>query len=159
MRFFVTATAASEPKTDNAPKVALFFAAIILGMVIAQLFHFEDFVPLVEGFNLPGSIMAAHLFASCIVVLEVAALPFLLRMRLSPAMRFMSMVSGWSAVILWLLVQAYLNVQYPGADNSGLLGTVVEVSVGWWTVFLFAAFGVLSAWASWGLWPLSSQKK
>lgn len=158
MTFFAIAVPAPTPKTDNVPKVALFLAAIILVMVIAQLFHFEDFVPLVETFGLPGGALIAQLFATGIVVLEVAALPFLLRMRLSKAMRFVSMVSGWLALMLWMMVQIYLNSVYPGVQNSGLVGSVVETSVGWWSVFLLGAFGILAAWASWGMWPLTRRK-
>lgn len=159
MTFFAIAVPAPTPKTDNVPKVALFLAAIILVMAIAQLFHFEDFVPLVEDFNLPGGVVVAQLFATGVVVLEVAALPFLLRMRLSKAMRFVSMVSGWLVLMLWMLVQIYLNSIYPEMQNNGLIGSVVEVGVGWWSVFLLGAFGVLAAWASWGMWPLARRKQ
>lgn len=158
MKFFVSATPAPQPKTENASKVALLFGGFILVMIIAQLFHFEKFIPLIEGFDLPGGDLVAHLFAASIVTLEVAALPFLLRMYLSPAMRFVSMASGWIAVILWLLVQIYLNLQYSAVENSGLLGTVVPVAIGWWAVFMLTIFGVLSAWISWGMWPLENRK-
>ncbi|MNQ27624.1 hypothetical protein D3C85_408840 [compost metagenome] len=158
MRFFVTASSAPKPKSAYMPLVALVFAAIILSMAVAQLFHFEDFVPLLESYGLPGGIVSAHLFASCIVVLEVAALPFLLRMPLSPAMRFVSMVSGWLVVVLWLAVQVYLKVNGISLDNSGLLGTVVETNVSWMTVFGLLLLGVLAAWISWGMWPLAHRK-
>lgn len=158
MKFFVSATLAPQPKTENVSKVALFFGGFILIMTIAQLFHFEKFIPLIEGFNLPGGDLVAHVFAASIVTLEVAALPFLLRMRLSPAMRFVSMASGWMVMALWILIQVYLNLEHSSVENGGLLGTVVPVAVGWWTVFILAAFGVLSAWASWGMWPLGYRK-
>lgn len=140
------------------PLVALLFAAIILSMAVAQLFHFEDFVPLVESYRLPGGVVSAHLFASCIVVLEVAALPFLLRMPLSLAMRFVSMASGWLVVVFWLAVQVYLNVNGISSDNSGLLGTVVETNVSWMTVFGLLLLGAFAAWISWGMWPLAHRK-
>lgn len=158
MTFFAIAVPAPTPKTDTVPKVALFLAAIILVMAIAQLFHFEDFVPLVETFRLPGGALVAQLFATSVVVLEVASLPFLLRMRLSKAMRFVSMVSGWLVLILWMLVQIYLNSVHLEVQNNGLVGSVVEVGVGWWSVFLLGAFGILAAWASWGMWPLARRK-
>jgi hypothetical protein len=158
MTFFAIAVPAPIPKTDNVPKVALFLAAIILVMAIAQLFHFEDFVPLVETFGLPGGALVAQLFATSVVVLEIASLPFLLRMRLSKAMRFVSMLSGWLVLTLWMLVQIYLNSVHPEIQNNGLVGSVVEVGVGWWSVFLLCAFGILAAWASWGMWPLARRK-
>ena len=159
MYFFVSATPAPQSKTENVSKVALLFGGLILVMAIAQLFHFEKFIPLIEGFDLPGSELTAHLFAASIVTLEVASLPFLLRMYLSPAMRFVSMVSGWIVVVLWLFVQIYLNLQHSSIENSGLLGIAVPVETGWWVVFMLAGFGILSAWASWGMWPLERSKK
>ncbi len=159
MTFLVSAMPASEPKARIVPKVALFLAAIILAMTVAQLFHFEDFVPLVEDFGLPGGAMATHLFAAFIVIFEVAALPFLLRMRLSYAMRFVSMVSGWLAIALWIVVQLYLNLAHPEVSNSGLMGTIVEIDTGWWPVYILVSLAALSAWASWGMWPLARDVK
>lgn len=158
MTFFVLATPAPEPKTDNVPKISLFMAAIMLVMVVAQLFHFEDFVPLVETFGLPGGEIGARLFAASIVTLEVAALPFLLRMRLSKAMRFVSMVAGWLALGLWLTVQFYLNITQPFLANNGLIGTVYDLGIGWWTVCFISFLGILAAWSGWGMWPLTHQK-
>jgi hypothetical protein len=159
MNFFVSATPAPQPKTENVSKVALLFGGLILAMTIAQLFHFEKFIPLIEGFDLPGGELTAHLFAASIVTLEVASLPFLLRMYLSPAMRFVSMISGWIVVIFWLFVQIYLNLQHSSIENSGLLGVAVPIETGWWVVFMLAGFGILLAWASWGMWPLERFRK
>ncbi|MNR47772.1 hypothetical protein D3C85_1669190 [compost metagenome] len=92
------------------------------------------------------------------MVLEVAALPFLLRMPLSLAMRFVSMASGWLVVVFWLAVQVYLNVNGISSDNSGLLGTVVETNVSWMTVFGLLLLGAFAAWISWGMWPLAHRK-
>ena len=158
MTFFVAATPAPKPKTYNAPKVALIAAAIILILTLAQLFHFEDFVPLIETFGLPGGVFVAQLFATSIVVLEVATLPFLLRMRLSNAMRFVSMACGWLVVVLWMLVQLYLTISHPDIHNNGLVGSVMEVGAGWWSVFALATLGILVAWASWGMWPLARRR-
>lgn len=159
MIFFVSAIPAPQPKTKNVSKVALLFGGLILIMTIAQLFHFEKFIPLIEDFDLPGGELTAHLFAASIVTLEVASLPFLLRMYLSPAMRFVSMISGWIVVILWLFVQIYLNLQHSSTENSGLLGVAVPIETGWWVVFMLAGFGIFSAWASWGMWPLERHKR
>ncbi|MNL43635.1 hypothetical protein D3C87_1661560 [compost metagenome] len=74
-------------------------------------------------------------------------------------MRLVSMVSGWLVVLFWMLAQIYLNITQPGLGNNGLIGTALELEVGWWSVFLLAALGILSAWASWGMWPFAFRKK
>lgn len=145
---------ADEPKTDTARGVALLLAAILLIMAVAQLFSFEKFIPLVKEFGLPGGEGIATLIAGVIVTAEVFALPFLLRMRLSPLMRVFSMVCGWVSIALWLLLSVWINVSGTSVTTIGFLGTSVAVPVGWWAVAFMTALGVLSAWTSWGMWPL-----
>lgn len=150
---FALSEPANEPRVQTAPQVALLFASILIMMVLAQLFEFENFVPLLERFELPGGFGMAVLVAGVIVVSEVFALPFLLRMRLSPLMRIASMICGWVAVTLWLLLTVWLNLTLPGVETVGFLGTRIELPVGWWAVAFASALGVLCAWVSWGLWP------
>jgi hypothetical protein len=69
------------------------------------------------------------------------------------------MISGWIVVIFWLFVQIYLNLQHSSIENSGLLGVAVPIETGWWVVFMLAGFGILLAWASWGMWPLERFRK
>ena len=92
---FALAEPAGKPKTDNIRMIALLLAVILLVMVLAQLFSFEKFVPLIEKFGFPGGEAMAVLVAGVIVISEVFTLPFLLRMRLSPLMRLFS--GSWLA--------------------------------------------------------------
>lgn len=158
MTFPVLPHSAPTAKMLSISRVAFLLAVLLSAMVIAQLFHYEKFIPLVETYNLPGGIFAAHLFAAIIVVLEVAALPFLLRMRLSHAMRFISMVSGWLVVILWLFVQFYLNLYRPTGDSNGLFGTVFDMGVGWLSILFVVFLGCLTAWVSWNMSPFAKKK-
>jgi hypothetical protein len=151
MYIFVQPTPAPVPKSDNVKKVSLLLAAIFLLMAVAQLFSFEKFIPLLTSFNLPGGEFTAYMLASVIVVGEVAALPFLLRMELSPLMRFASTISSWIVLILWFVVQAGLNVSHSKAVNNGLFGASVHLPIGWWAVLFILALGVLAAWVSWGM--------
>lgn len=155
MRFkFAAAEPAGKPKSDNVPKIARLLAAALLVMALLQLFGFEKFVPLIEGFGLPGGDGTAALVAGLLVVTEVFALPFLLRMRLSPLMRLLSMMCGWLAVVGWLKLVVWVNIVKPETDNLGLLGASVDLPSGWWALFFIIALGILAAWASWGMWPL-----
>lgn len=158
MSFFVQPTAPSTPKTDSVQKVSLFLAAIIIVMAVAQLFSFEDFPSILAALSLPGGEVLAKVWSAIIVTLEVAALPFLLSMVLSPAARFLSMIAGWLSIGGWISV-SFLAALTEGQINIGLLGASVPLVGGWWTFFLSLGLGILMAWASWGMWPSVSMKR
>jgi hypothetical protein len=127
-------------------------AACFIMLAVAQLYKYEEFPDVLAGLGLPGGVVWAPLYAALIVIGEVLAVPFLLRMRLSPAMRIVSMASGWLVIGLWLIIAITGNLSgYAG--NSGVLGATLPVVLGWWTVFVFAALGVLAGWSAWGMWP------
>ncbi len=138
------------PRTYEAGMMALVYAVIIVTTVVAQLFSFEKFIPLLESFSLPVSGRAV---ATTIVVCGVLALPFLLRMKLSSGFRWLSMGAGWAVAGIWLFLGIWMNVAEVPIDNAGLLGASVSLVVGWWVVFVALGFGILAAWAAWGLWP------
>lgn len=153
MTLFVQAHDARKPKTETSRQIAIFLAAIMTVMAVAQLFTLEDFITLVEGYSLPLGPTTVALFAPFLITFEVFSIPFLLRMRLSTAMRWCSMVFAWLVVIIWFLVSLWLVTQDEGVATVGFLGTIGEVQPGWWAVYVSSALGVLVAWASWGLWP------
>ena len=158
MSIFVQATDAGKPKTKNVKTIALLYAAVILVFVVAQLFSFEDFMTLLDSFVLPGGSRTAQILAAVIVIAEVFALPFLLRMRLSPAMRVVSMVCGWLVALIWLALSLWVMLSVNAISNIGFLGDVVHLTPGWWTVLFSVALGILAAWASWGMWPMTRKK-
>jgi hypothetical protein len=154
MSIFIQPTVAPTSKSPLTEKVAMLLAGVFVLLAVGQLFSFEDFPAVIETWHLPSvGPAAAVLLAAIVVVLEVLAIPFLLRMRLSPAMRLVSMVSGWLAGVWWLLVAIWQNTT-GAAASVGLLGATVQLPAGWWSVFLVVAVGVLIVWASWGLWPV-----
>jgi len=153
MKIFVKATKAKKPRTSESQKIAYAYAAILVIFALTQLFTFDKFLILVESFGLPGSDIVARLFVSTIVTSEVLALPFLLGLNLSQLMRVISMVLGWAVPLVWLKVTLWLLFTTNSVSNIGLLGTTIKLVPGWWLVFVSIALGILSAWASWGLWP------
>jgi len=156
MSFFSKATLAPVPKTRNAWLAGVLLAGFFVIMVVGQLFAFEDFPAVLAAFTLPGGETLAVIYAGVIVTLEVLALPFLLGLGLSKAMRVVSMVCGWLAIVFWLIVSISGNIA--SLDNSGLLGAVVTLPTGWWSVCFCVALGVLAAWTAWGAWPLPRKK-
>ncbi len=159
MSILAVATDAAHPKTHNVKQIALLYAFILVLMVVGQLFSFEKFIPLVESFWIPGGHGTATLVACVIVVGEVFALPFLLRMRLSPLMRVFSMACGWIVALLWLKLTFWAVLGTNSIDNVGLFGASLRLPVGWWAVLFSLALCILSAWASWGMWPLPGHTK
>jgi hypothetical protein len=151
---FATTTMPPKPKTSRVVTVSLLLAFLLVCMAVGQLFSFEKFTPLIESFNLPGGNGTGMLVAGLVVVCEVFALPFLLRMRVSPLMRATSMVCGWMVAAIWLILALWLNMTVNMVSTVGLFGVKIPLVVGWWAVFYAVAIGILAGWASWGMWPL-----
>lgn len=154
MSGFPKPIAAPEPKTKDAAVVAKVYAAILVVMVLLQLFSFPDFVSIFYGFSLPGGHAFAVALAGIVAMAEVFAVPFLLGMRLSVAFRAFSMFLGWLVPAIWLFVLVSVLSSTNAVANSGILGSKVTVAPSLGLVFLVLALALLAAWASWGLWPL-----
>lgn len=133
--------------------MSLFYAVLIVVMVVAQLFTFEAFLELFASFEFPGGRTTGYVLASVLVAAQVFALPFLLRMAVSPAFRMFSLLSAGLVADIWLFVTLWLAIVQPTVANVGFLGTVVETMPGWWAVCIALAFGILATWAAWGMWP------
>ena len=140
------------PRTKDSGTVALFYAVILVVFTAAQLFSLEKFIPLMETFGLPGE-HTERFVAIALVMCGVFALPFLLRMKLSIGMRWVSMIAGWVVPALWLAVSLWIHMTGTPVANAGLLGASVPLEPGWWMVFVSAGLGILAAWSAWGLWP------
>ncbi len=160
MSFFVQATNAKSPKTANAAKVALLLAGILIILAIMQLFNFPKFASAIYDMWLPGVDSAlSKPLAALVVTAEVFAIPFLLRMHLSPLMRLTSMILGWLSVAWWLFALVWENVNPMSLANNGLFGGTIALPVGWWSVCFMLGVAVLVVWASWGLWPLPLRRR
>ena len=147
------------PKTANVKSIALLYALILVLFAGTQLYGFTDFQSLVGSYWLPGGTPMAYFLSALIVVAEMFALPFLLRMKLSNAMRILSMILGWLVPVIWLSISIWLLITTNAVSNIGFLGSLVVIIPGWWTLLFSLALGVLSAWASWGMWPFAGRKK
>ena len=153
MSIFVKPTEAPKPRTDASAKISILFAGILVVMAVAQLFTFDTFIPYIQTLHLPLSVGASYALAPVLVISEVFAIPFLLRMWLSPAFRYLSMLLGWVAAFLWVCISSWVAFSSNSVDSIGFLGTVVKIVPGVWAVFFSVALVILAAWSSWGLWP------
>lgn len=159
MSVFVKTTAAPAPKTDRVKVIAMLYAILLVGMALAQLYSFDEFIELFVGFNFPLTDTLVYLVAPLLIVCEVFALPFLLRMRLSPAFRVVSMACGWLVALKWFLISLWVVTTAQPVETVGFLGTVGSLTPGWWAVLFSVSLGILAAWASWGMWPLKLKKR
>lgn len=156
---FSETTLPKKPKSKETERMAYAYATVLIVVVLCQLFSFDGLLKLFEEFNLPGGSVIVNLMGSIIVVSEVFALPFLLQMRTSPLMRIVSMVFGWLVPVAWLKLSLWLMITNNSVSNIGFLGTLVDLTPGWWAVFICLALGIMAAWASWGMWPMERRKK
>ncbi len=159
MSIFPKVTPALKPKSKESIQVAVFYSVILVVMSLAQLFTFEEFIELIPSFNLPVSGALPYLVAPLVVVAQVFALPFLLRMAVSPAFRWFSMFMGWLVAVLWTLISIWVVGSHQPVETIGFAGTALNLMPGWWAVCISISFGILAAWASWGLWPARRTKK
>jgi hypothetical protein len=153
MSKFPGVTESSKPKTPNIFPLSLLYATVLVVFAVTQLFTFNDFQRLIDSFWLPGGSPVAYFLSGFIVVAEVFALPFLLRMKISTLMRYVSMGLGWIVPAFWLFVSLWLMLTTNAINNVGLLGTVAKLTPGWWAVFVSLALAILAIWISWGMWP------
>lgn len=147
----VLAHPAPKPRSWNFVRAAWLYAFILVVMVCAQLVSFEKFIPLINNYALPGGYGTATLVAGLIVVLEVFALPFILRMRLSHYMRWFSLGCSVLAPLLWVKISIYSMVFGP-VKNGGLMGVHTALDSFLQLVVALALLG-LACVVSYGLWP------
>lgn len=158
MTILSKATTPPLPRNLLVARVALIYAAVLVVLAVTQLFSFDNFLFIVRDFVLPGGKPLAYFLAAFIAIAELLALPFLLHMRLSVAMRLLSMAMGWLVAGLWLFIPVWLVLTASNVTNIGLVGDAVASAPGWWTVLVGLVLVGLATWASWGMWPIGRRK-
>jgi len=153
MSFFVKTTPAPKPRTIHSLKVSIFYAVILTAVAVIQLFNFEDFLAYVQTLNFPFGSGLNYVFVPLMVVAEVFALPFLLRMDLSPLFRYLSLYLGLLAAALWIFLACWVVLS--GAPDVAIRpsGSFISILPGFYAIFITLALGVLAIWSAWGLWP------
>lgn len=159
MSILPTVTNPAPPRTRNIVTISLLYAVVLIAFAVTQLFSYPDFQLLVQSYWLPGGVPTAYLLSAVIVIAEVLALPFLLRMKVSSLFRILSMILGWVVPVLWLGISLWLLLSVNAVSNIGFLGTILVLTPGWWTVLISLALVTLASWASWGMWPLRHRSK
>ena len=145
MKQFMRTLFPKEFFTNTAHFRALTLSALYVGVAIAQLFTYEKFAGVIEGFGLPGGGVTAGILAVLLPLAACTALPYLLSMRLSARLRTISGAAVLVTPIVWLAIAVWLNFA-PNASqlNAGIFGATITTSVGLWTI----AFTLLWVWAA-----------
>lgn len=159
MSILVKATPAPTARTKETKQMAYLYAGLLVVLAVTQLFTFDEFIELVPAFNLPFGTGFTYALAPLIVATEVFAIPFLLRMQLSVAFRWLSMFFGWFVAAMWAFISIWIVTTNPDIETVGYFGTLVTLVPGWWAVCIAFALGILAAWTGWGLWPGRRTKK
>lgn len=126
------------PKAVAAPKLTRPYgvwlgrvaAVILIGMAVIQLFRIDTFIPiLAESLGTDSGI--ATVVALSVIVAEIFAVPFALRMKLSPLGHLVSGMLMWVAPLLWLFISSW---SLGFSDNTGQLGEFIAVPAVAWVI-------------------------
>mgnify|MGYP001791589010 CR=1 FL=1 len=153
MHFFVKATLAPQTERQSIRWISTYVAVFFVALATTQLFAYENFPGIIASFGLPLNDVGVKLVAALIVISEIFAIPFLLRMKLSPLMRIISLKSGWIVLLFWLVIGIWQNTVDFKIPNTGLFGSEIILPCGWWTISFITIFIVLMVYSTIGLWP------
>lgn len=153
MSIFVKATEAPRYRDSSVAGVSLFLAAVFIVLAVAQLFSFEKFPDVLSGYWILGGTANASLLAALLVTFEVFALPFLLRLRVSPLMRLLSIACMWLTGLVWLVLGLWVVTSTNALSNSGVLGATIPLQPGWWQVGFAVVLLALIGYVTWQQWP------
>lgn len=133
---FATATPPTPLKKKQTMYAAWIMAAVFAAFAVLHLFRIDTFVPLLDQI-FPGGRTAAGWIAVGIVSMEVFALPFLMRMSLSPLARTMGAIFTILVPLFWLLVSIWT---YGTTLSTAQLGEFRELTSSWLLIILNVAW-------------------
>lgn len=159
MKYKITPT--DPPKLQNpyGAVLGMFAAAVSIFFAVIHLFRIDMFVPLVDTYML-GGIVIASLKVVAVVLAEVFAIPFALRMKLSPLAHRISGALLVLAPLYWTLVTIW---NYGTDVSTGQFSSFVETPSGWMPIVLnltWLVFTLATLWAlGYGTYKLPERRK
>lgn len=115
--------------------------AIFIIMILSQLMTYEKFVPIIQNYQLFNSPPFGKVFSALIVIFEIMALPFLLRMELSRLLRFVSAGCLIAVSTAWAVLGFWASLNHSPLIGTGLLGGILKpTSLDIAIIILFGAF-------------------
>jgi hypothetical protein len=110
-------------------------------IAVAQMVSFEEFVSALQEYQAVDRTWSITL-AVVVLALEVFSVPYLLRLRLSPAARFISAVFVLVLPFVWTVLT--LTGLGRGIENAGYFGGFMRFSVNEWVLVFDALWMVVS---------------
>ena len=142
------------PKAVNPPKIVKSYgpklgyvaAGLLVVLAIIHLFRIDTFIPIINTI-FPGRSSLPGMFVFVVIMAEVFAIPFLLRMKLSPLAHITSGFLAILAPLMWSLLSIWaFGLSY----STGELGEFVALKSTWWLVALnliWLSFNFFTLWA------------
>ncbi|MGB4762074.1 MAG: hypothetical protein WBP12_01800 [Candidatus Saccharimonas sp.] len=120
-------------------------AGLYVALLLSQLFTFEKFAEVTLGFGFPGGLATAWIVAVIIPLIELAALPYLISMRLPAWVRNVSYWCVLAVPVLWLVILLWQLLSSSASQlNAGIFGATLTTALGPWLI----VFGVIMFWAA-----------
>lgn len=111
-------------------------AVVLMSMAVIHLFRIDTFIPILDE-ALPGESITASVTALLVILSEVFAIPFALRIRLSPLAQLVSGALVALAPLWWVLIDIWtLSL----ASATGQLGEFASAPSTLWLVLLNVAW-------------------
>ncbi len=130
-----------------APVLGYVAASILAVVAIIHLFRIDTLVPIINDV-LPGANGSAGTFVVVVVLAEVFALPFLLRIKLSPLAHIVSGFLAVLAPLMWMLLAIW---SYGTELSVGQFGEFVHMPSTWLVVIANAVWLCFNFYTLWSL--------
>lgn len=140
-------SATPPPKLQNKKLyiLACIYALVIVVCMLGQLYRFDNILSFAGESNISNSQIGV-VFWTVLQMIQLFALPFLLRIHISSLMRIVSMIAAMLVPIFWAILAGWqLSV---GSQVVGIFGTEVEMLNVWWVTAIVATIGVVGFSAS-----------
>ena len=142
--------ARTTPPTPRLPRIqsaAWLAAGMLIVMLVAQLFTYESFASVLSVVLPFNDSVLVTIASAKVVVLELLALPFLLNMRLSRLMRFVSAACAIVISVFWF----FIVLTNAHVSNSALFGDTLKLPGGAvaaiWAAILLGALIYVCMWS------------
>lgn len=143
MKWKIKATESPKLKKPYAAKILWILAGVMLVMALLHLIRIDKLIPVVA--EILGESTATW-FVALLVIIEVFALPYLLRMKVSPGFRI---VSGLWVIVVPLVWTCYTIWALGNGLSTGQFSSYVSTPASWWLIVLNVAWLGVSYWALW----------
>lgn len=143
MAWKIQVTHAPQPRKPYVSMIAWILAGVMVAMLLLHLVRIDTLIPVIAGI-VPAT--AAAWFVTLIVIIELLALPYLLRIKLSPLFRVISGALVVAAPLIWLCFTIWA---YGAESSTGQFSSYVQTPGSWWLIVLNMAWLAGSYWLLW----------